>query len=132
MVEVSFTTLVIVAAAAFEAPLTLGLFPKVKFPAVVVEILLGIALGPSGLGWVKADLPVQILALVLAFLLFLAGLEVDLERLRSHLLRLRALGFVVSLVLALSLGYSLRVPGRHYSRTLGLGELAVSYPQFAN
>ena len=98
-----------------------------------MEILLGIALGPSGLGWVKADLPVQILALVgLLFLLFLAGLEVALKRLRSHLLRLAALGFVVSLVLALSLGYWLRVPGRHYSRTLGLGELAVSYPQFAH
>jgi Kef-type K+ transport system membrane component KefB len=78
-----------------------------------VEILLRIALGPSGLGWVKADLPVQILALVgLGFLLFLAGVEVDLKRLRSHLLRLAALGSVVSLVLALSLGYSLRAAGQ--------------------
>jgi Kef-type K+ transport system membrane component KefB len=92
---------VIVVAAAFAAPLVLGLVPTLRLPAVVLEILLGIGLGPSGLGWVKADLPVQLLALMgLAFLLFLAGLEVDLRRLRVRLLRLAGLGFAVSLGLA--------------------------------
>src|SRR6266581_7650907 len=47
-----------------------------RIPAVVLEIVAGIVLGPSVLGWVHVDLPVQILALFgLAFLLFLAGLE---------------------------------------------------------
>jgi Kef-type K+ transport system membrane component KefB len=110
---VSFTNLVIVAAAAFAAPLALGLIPKLQLPAVVLEILLGIALGPSGLGWVRSDLPIQVLALVgLAFLLFLAGLEVDLERLRGRLLRLAGLGFVMSLGLALSVGYALHAAGQ--------------------
>jgi Kef-type K+ transport system membrane component KefB len=46
-------------------------------------------LSPSGLGWVTSDLPVQVLSLVgLAFLLFLAGLDVELGRLRGRLLRL--------------------------------------------
>jgi Kef-type K+ transport system membrane component KefB len=113
MTDVSFTNLVIAAAAAFATPLGLGLLPKLKFPAVVVEILLGIGLGPSGLAWVRPDLPVQVLALVgLAFLLFLAGMEVELEQLRGRLLRLAGLGFVLSLGLALSVGYALRGGGQ--------------------
>lgn len=59
-------------------------------PAVVLEIVAGIALGPSGLGWVKVDLPIQILAVIgLAFLLFLAGLEIDVAGLRGPVLRPR-------------------------------------------
>ena len=98
MTEISFSNVVIVAAVAFAAPLALGLIPKLWLSAVVLEIVLGIAVGPSGLGWVKSDLPVQVLALMgLAFLLFLAGLDVELGRLRGQLLRLAGLGFVLSL-----------------------------------
>ncbi len=48
----------------------------------------------------------------LAFLLFLAGLEVELERLRGRLLRLAGGGFLLSLVLALGVGASLRAAGQ--------------------
>jgi Kef-type K+ transport system membrane component KefB len=66
-----FTNLLIVVAAGVLAPLALGFFPRVRLPAIVLEIVLGIVLGPSGLGWVQPDAPVSILALVgLAFLLF--------------------------------------------------------------
>ena len=42
------------------------------------------------LGWVQIDLPVQILAVFgLAFLLFLAGLEIDLRGLRRTCFRLQ-------------------------------------------
>ena len=64
MTEISFSNVVIVAAVAFAAPLALGLIRKLRLPAVVLEIVLGIAVGPSGLGWVKSDLPVQVLALL--------------------------------------------------------------------
>ena len=78
-------------------PLALGFFPRLRLPAIVLEIILGIVIGPSGLGWVKPDLPVSILSLVgLAFLLFLSGLEIDVERLRGRILKLTALGFAVS------------------------------------
>jgi Kef-type K+ transport system membrane component KefB len=111
MTELSFSNLVIVAAVAFTAPLALGLIPKLRLPAVVLEIVLGIAVGPSGLGWVKFDLPVQILALVgLAFQLFLAGLDVELGRLRGRLLRLAGLGFVLSLGYALAAAGQIRSP----------------------
>ena len=50
----------------------LGLAPALRLPAVVLEIVAGIAIGPSGLGWVEVDAPIEVLALVgLAFLLFL-------------------------------------------------------------
>ena len=111
MTEISFSNVVIVAAVAFAAPLVLGLIPKLRLPAIVLEI--GIAIGPSGLGWVKSDLPVQVLALVgWAFLLFLARLDVELERLRGRPLQLDGLGFVLSLGLALSLGYTLDAAGQ--------------------
>lgn len=113
MTEISFSNLVIVAAVAFAAPLVLGPFPKLRLPSVVLELVFGIAIGPSGLGWVQSDLPVQVLALVgLAFLLFLAGLDVEVERLRGRLLRLAGLGFLLSVFLALSAGYALRAAGQ--------------------
>ena len=58
MEEVHFTNLLIVAAVGFSAPLILGLAPALRMPAVVLEIVAGIAIGPSGLGWVEIDLPV--------------------------------------------------------------------------
>ena len=113
MTAISFSNLVVVAAVAFMAPLVLGQFPRLRLPSVVLELVLGIAIGPSGLGWVHSDVPVKVLSLVgLAFLLFLAGLDVELERLRGRLLRLAALGFFVSVGLALSAGYALRAIGQ--------------------
>jgi Kef-type K+ transport system membrane component KefB len=100
-----YTNLLIVVAVAFVAPLALGVFPRVRVPAVVLEIVLGIAVGPAGLGWVHVDSPVAILSLVgLAFLLFLAGLEIDLGRLRGRTLRVTGLGFVLSLAIGLLVG----------------------------
>jgi len=111
--DVSFFGLTVVAAVAFGAPLLLGLFPKIRIPAVVLEILLGIATGPSGLGWVRFDLPIQILSVVgLAFLLFLAGLEVEVDRLRGRLLRLPGMGFVLSLALGLGVGLAMKAAGQ--------------------
>src|SRR6266550_4226962 len=106
MPNTSFASLVVVAAIAVAAPLLVGLFPRIRVPAVVLEIVAGIVVGPHGLKLIKrVDAPIQILALVgLAFLLFLAGLEIDVERLRGRLLRLACLGFVATLVLGLIAG----------------------------
>src|SRR5919205_4660099 len=100
MPDVSFINLLIIVAVAVIAPLAVGFFPRLRIPAVVLEIIGGIIIGPSVLGWVHADLPVQILALFgLAFLLFLAGLEIDLARLRGPVLRLALLGYALTLAL---------------------------------
>ena len=86
MPEVSCTGVLMVAVVAFLAPLLLGLSPVLRLPSVVLEIVAGIVIGPSVLEWVKVDLPLSLLSLFgLAFLLFLAGLEVELERLRRRL-----------------------------------------------
>jgi Kef-type K+ transport system membrane component KefB len=112
MSAVHFTNLLIVVAAGLAAPLALGFFPRLRLPAIVLEIVFGIIIGPSGLGWVKPDLPVSLLALIgLAFLLFLAGLEIDVERLRGRILKLTALGFVVSFGIAVVVGAGLHAGG---------------------
>lgn len=112
MPAASFVNLLAVAAVAFAAPLLLGLFPRLRLPAVVVEIVAGIVIGPAGLGWVRVDLPVQILAILgLAFLLFLAGMEIDLERLRGRALRLAGVSFALSVILALLVGYGAYAAG---------------------
>jgi Kef-type K+ transport system membrane component KefB len=112
MPDVSFTNLLVVAAVAVLAPLIVGFFPRLRVPAVVLEIIGGIIIGPSVLGWVHVDLPVQILALFgLAFLLFLAGLEIDVHRLRGRLLRFAILGYLVSLVLGFGAGASFTAAG---------------------
>src|SRR5258708_37384023 len=106
MAGVHYTNLLIVVAVGLLAPLTLGFCPRVRLPAIVLEIVAGIIIGPSGLGWVNPDLPVSILALIgLAFLLFLAGLEIDVDRLRGRVLKLTALGFVVSFVIGIVVGF---------------------------
>jgi Kef-type K+ transport system membrane component KefB len=110
--ELAFTNLLIIVAVGFAAPLGLGFLPGVRVPSVVVEIVLGILVGPAVLGWVHVDDPVQVFATVgLAYLLFLAGLEVDFTRLRGRVLRLALFGFVVSLGLAIGVGLLLKAGG---------------------
>lgn len=107
--EISFDSVALVAAVAVVAPLALTL-TGVRLPAIVLEIALGIAIGPHVLGWATADEPVTVLSrLGLAFLLLLAGLEIDFARLRGRLLRLTSSGFAVSFALALAVGYGLRL-----------------------
>lgn len=106
MPAVPFTNLLVVVVIGFAAPLLLGLWPRLRLPAVVLEIVAGIIVGPSVLGWARVDLPVQILSLLgLAFLLFLAGTEIDLQRLRGRTLRLALSTFAISALLALVAGY---------------------------
>lgn len=93
MPAVDFVNLLGVLVVALVAPLVLGFAPRVRVPAVVVEIVLGIVVGPSLLGWVEPDLAVQIVSLLgLAMLLFLAGLEIDVHRLRGRLLAFSVVG----------------------------------------
>jgi Kef-type K+ transport system membrane component KefB len=111
-VETSFTSLAVVAAAAFAAPLLAELVPRVRLPNVVLELVLGILVGPSVLGWAHADQPVQVLALIgLSFLLLIAGLEVDYDRFRGWLLRVTALGFAASVAIGLGAGVALASAG---------------------
>jgi Kef-type K+ transport system membrane component KefB len=106
----SLDGLLIVVAVAFAAPFLLGLAPGLRIPAVVLEIVAGIVIGPSVLGWVEVDGTIEVLAtLGLAFLLFLGGLEVDFSRLRGRLLGLTLRGYALSLALAVAVSFALGV-----------------------
>jgi Kef-type K+ transport system membrane component KefB len=108
----SFSGLLIVAVVAFGAPFVLGLLPGLRLPAVVLEIVAGIVVGPSVLGWVEVDQTIAVVStLGLAFLLFLAGLEIDFARLRGPVLRLAGLGFGLSFALAVVVAGGLKAAG---------------------
>jgi Kef-type K+ transport system membrane component KefB len=108
----SFTNMLIVMAVAFSAPLVLGLFPRLQLPSVVLEIVAGIVIGPSVLGIAEVDQTVEVVALLgLAFVLFLAGLEIDFDMLRGPVLRLTGLAFVLSFGIALVVSLGLEAGG---------------------
>ena len=110
--EFALLNLMLVAAVAFAIPFALGLFPNVRVPSVVVEVIAGIVLGPSVLGWISLDAPVQIMgAIGVAFLLFLAGMELNMKMLQGAPLRLGGLGFLLSVALALSIELAFRRAG---------------------
>ena len=108
----SLSNLLLVTAVAFAAPFALGLVPRLQLPSVVLEIVAGIVIGPSVLGLVEVDQAVEVVALIgLAFVLFLAGLEIEFERLRGHVLRLAALGFALSFGIAVLVSLGLSAAG---------------------
>jgi Kef-type K+ transport system membrane component KefB len=105
MVAISFNSVLIIAAIAVALPVALELLPRFPVPLQVLEVIAGIVVGPSVLGWVRVDAAVQVLSdLGLGMLLFLAGLEIDVDRLRGPLARLASGAFAVSAGLGLMCG----------------------------
>src|SRR3954465_9540816 len=112
MTDLHFGGLLLVVAVAFAAPFLLGLAPRLRLPSVVVEIVAGIIIGPSVLGWVHVDEPIAVLSLVgLALLLFLAGLEIEFEHLRGRVLKLAFGGWVVSFAIGIATALVLKAVG---------------------
>ena len=108
----TFSNLLLVVAVAFAAPFLLGLFPRLQLPSVVLEIAAGIVIGPSVLGLVEVDQAVEVIALIgLAFVLFLAGLEIEFDKLRGRVVRLAALGFALSFGIAVVVALGLSAAG---------------------
>ncbi len=108
---ISLTSAAVVAAVAVAVPIVLRLV-RATLPEAVLEIGVGIAIGPQVLGWATADEAVQVLSLVgLAFLLLLAGLEIDLRRLRGRVLVVTVGGYVASFGIALGAGLALAAAG---------------------
>ena len=91
----------IIAGVAAATPLLAVLVPGRAVPGIVIEILAGLVLGPHGLGWISLDPAVDTLAVLgLAFLFFLAGLEIDLVTIRGRLLTRSLMGYGFSVLLA--------------------------------
>ncbi|RJP50831.1 MAG: hypothetical protein C4586_05325 [Anaerolineaceae bacterium] len=119
--EQRFIPLLSVVMLAFLAPIVLARFRRI--PVVVGEILAGILIGPSVLGWVHTEDPtLEILAEIgFAFLMFLSGLEIDftilfaaskpgLDKKKSPIM-LAGLSFLLTILLAASIGFWLTSAG---------------------
>lgn len=95
------------------AAVTVSVLPR-RFvpPVVVIELLLGIVIGPEVLGVADSDDFTDFFAnLGLGMLFFFAGYEIDFERVRGQPLRLAGVGWLLSLVLAYGVGGALAAAG---------------------
>ena len=105
-------TLFVILVIAFLAPLFAGFTTKLMLPALVFEIVLGVIVGPSVLGLVKITDPISLLSdLGLSALIFLAGFELDLQRVRGRPLELATTGWLISVALGVAAGYALQAAG---------------------
>ncbi len=106
-------TLVLIAGAAVLGPVVADLVrQRVRLPAVVVEIALGMAIGPHVLGWAHLDEVVLVLSeMGLVFLIFLAGFELDPERVRGRPARLAVTSWTASLALGVAAAFVLNATG---------------------
>jgi Kef-type K+ transport system membrane component KefB len=92
---------------------------RLPVPEIVVQIVVGIAVGPQVLSWAKVDPPVQVLSLIgLGFLLLLAGLEIDFDRIQGQVLSRTLIGFAFSFALAIVVGLGLEFGGLVHSPLL--------------
>jgi Kef-type K+ transport system membrane component KefB len=80
-------------------------------PAVVVELLLGVLIGPQVLGLEVSEFVQFFADLGLGMLFFFAGYEIDLRRIAGRPLRLAAVGWAISLALAYAIGGVLAAAG---------------------
>jgi Kef-type K+ transport system membrane component KefB len=104
--------LVIVATAALAALAVTVLGPRVVIPVVVVELLLGILVGPEVAGIAHLDPATEFFGnLGLGMLFFFAGYEIDFERVRGQPLRLGVAGWAISLAMAYALAGGLEAGG---------------------
>jgi Kef-type K+ transport system membrane component KefB len=102
----------IVAVSAIAA-VTVATVPK-RFapPVVVVELLLGILIGPEILDLAHSDDFVEFFAnLGLGMLFFFAGYEIDFDRIKGKPMELGALGWLLSVGLAYGIGGLLAAAG---------------------
>jgi Kef-type K+ transport system membrane component KefB len=110
---------VVILVAAVAAVILAELSGPLRLPVVVVEIFLGILIGPQVLHWATVGPIANALSQMgLALLMFLAGFEADPERIRGRPLRLATTGWLLSLVLALLCGVVLVLSGRVLSALL--------------
>jgi len=105
-------SLVLVLAAASAGAILSRIHRYVVLPTVVIEIVLGILIGPEGLGLAKVDDHIDFLSdLGLIFLFFFAGLELVEHRVARRLLARGTIGWTISLALGLVVGYLLHAAG---------------------
>jgi Kef-type K+ transport system membrane component KefB len=107
---VSFLIIVVVSAVAGTLAAVIR-FRSIAVPAVVLELFLGILIGPHLLGLQLSPFIKFFSDLGLGLLFFFAGYELDLQRIAGRPLRLGVAGWTVSLALAYGFGAILQNTG---------------------
>ncbi|MDQ3725072.1 MAG: cation:proton antiporter [Actinomycetota bacterium] len=113
MITVDTDSFFAIVGAAAVAAITVAAVPR-RFapPVVVLELVLGIAIGPEVLGLAKTDDFVEFFAnLGLGMLFFFAGYEIDFERIKGKPMKLAATGWLLSVALAYGIGGALAAAG---------------------
>ncbi|MDI2127514.1 cation:proton antiporter [Yinghuangia seranimata] len=120
----SIESLVVVVVMVALAPIvTAGLGRWVRVPTVVVEILLGVLAGPAVFAWLTTDdqLTTELSNFGLVMLMFLAGYEVDVPRIKGDPLRGATVGWFASLALGLGAGMAVGYPAGGTMTALSVG-----------
>ncbi|HEY1317687.1 MAG TPA: cation:proton antiporter [Gaiella sp.] len=105
-------SLVFVLAASAAAAFLARIGPRLVLPTVVVEIVLGIVLGPQVLDWASEGTYIEFLAnFGLALLFFFAGLEVIEKHVPRQAIVRGSLGWTISIALGIGIGYLLQLAG---------------------
>jgi Kef-type K+ transport system membrane component KefB len=105
-------SLVLVLLASTLAAIAARLHHRLLLPTVVVELVLGILIGPEVLDIADSDAYIEFLANIgLVFLFFFAGLEVIEKRVPRRELALGTAGWAASLAIGLTLGGVLHEAG---------------------
>jgi len=113
LIDVDTGSFFAITVAAALAAVTVTVLPgRFAPPVVVIELLLGILIGPHVLGLAHSDGFVDFFSnLGLGMLFFFAGYEIDFERIRGRPLALGAVGWLISLALAYGIGGVLAAAG---------------------
>jgi Kef-type K+ transport system membrane component KefB len=105
-------SLVLVLAAASAGAILSRLHPRIVLPSVVLEIVLGILIGPEGSDLAQVDSHIDFLSnLGLVFLFFFAGLELVEHHVARRSLVRGSTGWAISLVLGIVVGLGLHGAG---------------------
>jgi Kef-type K+ transport system membrane component KefB len=108
MTASSVGTLVLIAIAAVLAPIISELTSRLAIPEIVIQIGLGILIGPYVFNLAHVGSVVTGLSdLGLTYLIFLAGYELDLQKIRGTPLRLATGGWAISLAIGLGAAFAL-------------------------
>ncbi len=100
--DINASSLLLTAFIAVVAPLVCELPIGLKLPMVVLEVILGVVVGPQVLGWARPDGMLAVLGqLGLIFLFFLAGMEIDVKSIRGTPLLKASVGWGLSMVVAM-------------------------------
>lgn len=102
MTQSTATSLLVIAVVAVSAPVLSELLRTLRIPSVLFELALGIVIGPAVLGLAETGPFIDGLStLGLAVLFFVAGYELDLDRIKGGPLNRAGTGWVITVALAL-------------------------------